>query len=119
AGALAKKPGDDSTLVTAKTNSAWYRVPLRDKQRGGFVTIAGTLTVTALPTRTSLVKRGAWLLETVFNRPPLEPKIAFVLTENKKAGRDAETLRQRFEQHRSEPACFSCHTRLDPPGFAL
>jgi len=104
--------------VTAKANSAWYRVPLHDKRRGGFVTMAGPLTVTALPTRTSPVKRGAWLLETVFNRPPPEPKVAFVLKEEKKGGVEAATVRQRFEQHRSDPACYSCHTRLDPPGFA-
>jgi len=119
ASALAKRPGDDSTLVTAKANSAWYRVALHDKRRGGFATMAGPLTVTALPTRTSPVKRGAWLLETVFNRPPPEPKVAFVLKEDSHAGAQAATVRQRFEQHRNEPACYSCHVRLDPPGFAL
>ncbi len=119
AAALVKRPGDDSTLVTASANSVWYRVPLHDKRRGGFPTMAGPLTVTSLPTRTSPVKRGAWLLETVFNRPPPEPKVAFVLKEEKGSGAQPATVRQRFEQHRNEPACFSCHVRLDPPGFAL
>ena len=119
AAALAKKPGDDSTLLAAKTNSAWYRVPLHDKRRGGFTTMAGPLTVTALPTRTSPVKRGAWLLETVFNRPPPELKVAFALKDEKTGSAQTSTVRQRFEQHRNEPACYSCHVRLDPPGFAL
>ena len=119
AGALAKRPGDDSTLVSAKTNSAWHRVALSEKSRGGFITMAGPLTVTSLPFRTSPVKRGAWLLETVFNRPPQEPKIAFVLKDAEKTSPTTQSVRQKFEQHRDQPACFSCHIRLDPPGFAL
>lgn len=117
--ALVKKPGDDSTLVAAKTNSAWHRVTLTDKRRGGFATMAASLTVTSLPTRTSPVKRGAWLLETIFNRPPAEPKVAFALKDEPSTRKAPATVRQRFEQHRSEPACYSCHVRLDPPGFAL
>ncbi len=46
------------------------------------MTMAGPLMLTSLPFRTSPVKRGAWLLETVFNRPPAEPKVAFVLEDN-------------------------------------
>jgi hypothetical protein len=30
-----------------------------------------------------------------------------------------QSVRQRFEAHRNKPACYSCHVRLDPPGFAL
>ena len=29
------------------------------------------------------------------------------------------TLRQQMEHHRSNPACASCHRRMDPLGFAL
>jgi hypothetical protein len=81
--------------------------------------MGGPLTVTSLPFRTSPVKRGAWLLETVFNRPPQEPKIAFVLKDAERTSSTAMSVRQKFEQHRNQPACFSCHIRLDPPGFAL
>lgn len=100
----------------------WYRVALPDRNRGGVMTMAGPLMLTSLPFRTSPVKRGAWLLETVFNRPPAEPKVAFVLEENKPDdGNDLEQLsvRQRFEKHRSDPNCYSCHSRIDPPGFSL
>jgi hypothetical protein len=77
--ALAGKTGNSNVLIDAKQNSQWLRVPLKDKRRGGYMTMGGPLTVTSLPTRTSPVKRGAWLLETLFNRPPQEPKIAFAL----------------------------------------
>lgn len=100
----------------------WYRVPLPDQTRGGVLNMAGPLVLTSLPFRTSPVKRGAWLLETVFNRPPAEPKVAFVLEDEKPesgAGLAQLSVRQRFERHRSDPNCFSCHSRIDPPGFSL
>ncbi len=117
--AFAGKTANSNVLIDAKLNAKWLRVPLPDKRRGGYLTMAAPLTVTSLPTRTSPVKRGAWLLETIFNRPPQEPKIAFVLKEDEKANTEPQTVRARFEQHRNEPACYSCHIRLDPPGFAL
>ena len=117
--AMKKKPGDDSTLVMAKADSEWYRVKLPKGPRGGFITMAGPLTLTSLPVRTSPVKRGAWLLETIFNRPPDEPKVAFVLKDDNQAVNASQSVRQRFEAHRNQDACFSCHVRLDPPGFAL
>lgn len=112
-------PSSKDELKDLRANSSYVRVPLPDRSRGGFITMAGPLTVTSLPFRTSPVKRGAWLLETVFNRPPQEPKIAFVLKDAERTSSTAQSVRQKFEQHRSEPACFSCHIRLDPPGFAL
>ncbi len=112
-------PSSKDELKDLRANSSYVRVPLPDRNRGGFITMAGPLTVTSLPFRTSPVKRGAWLLETVFNRPPQEPKIAFVLKDAERTSSTAQSVRQKFEQHRSEPACFSCHIRLDPPGFAL
>jgi hypothetical protein len=106
-------------LKSERMHSVWWRSPLPDRSRGGFITMAGPLTVTSLPLRTSPVKRGAWLLETVFNRPPQEPKVAFVLKEDAAQAAISQTVRQRFEDHRSKESCASCHIRLDPPGFAL
>jgi hypothetical protein len=107
-------------------DNEWFRVPLPDRTRGGVMTMAGPLVLTSLPLRTSPVKRGAWLLETVFNRPPAEPKVAFVLedVQDVQAGEDGAALagasvRQRFEKHRNDPNCHSCHSRIDPPGFSL
>ncbi len=52
----------------------WYRVTLPDRSRGGVLTMAGPLTLTSLPHRTSPIKRGAWLLETILHRPPLNQR---------------------------------------------
>jgi hypothetical protein len=113
------KTVNSNVLIDARQNSKWVRVPLTDQRRGGYITMAGPLTVTSLPLRTSPVKRGAWLLETIFNRPPQEPKVAFALKDEPQSQTTPQTVRERFEMHRDKPACFSCHVRLDPPGFAL
>jgi mono/diheme cytochrome c family protein len=116
---IAGQPTREIKPAAKDQNHLWTRVKLADKTRGGFVTMAGPLTVTSLPFRTSPVKRGAWLLETIFHRPPTEPKVAFAINNDTKESAAAQSIRQRFEQHRSQPACYSCHIRLDPPGFAL
>jgi hypothetical protein len=100
-------------------NNVWRRVPLRDTTRGGYLTMSGPLTVTSLPFRTSPVKRGAWLLETIFHRPPTEPKVAFAIENDTEEAASTQSIRAKFELHRSQAACYSCHVRLDPPGFAL
>jgi len=97
----------------------WTRVKLRDELRGGYLTMGAPLVLTSLPYRTSPVKRGAWLLETLFNRPPSEPKIAFTIRDDTKQSAQQMSIRERFEAHRNKAECYSCHIRLDPPGFAL
>ena len=105
--------------VKKEVTGGWQRVSLTDARRGGFMTMAAPMTITSLPFRTSPVKRGAWLLETVFNRPPTEPKVAFAIENDTKEAAQQMSIRQKFEAHRSKAACYSCHIRLDPPGFAL
>lgn len=113
--------GDDPTReVKAKGDSGqWHRVKLTDTNRGGFAGMAAPMVITSLPFRTSPVKRGAWLLETLFNRPPTEPKVAFAIENDTKETAQQMSIRERFEAHRNKAACYSCHIRLDPPGFAL
>jgi hypothetical protein len=107
-------------LKTKNDKSAnWRRMKLTDARRGGFMTMAAPMIVTSLPFRTSPVKRGAWILETIFNRPPTEPKVAFAIENDTKEAAQQMSIRQKFELHRNKAACYSCHIRLDPPGFAL
>lgn len=91
-------------------------VSLKDSPRGGLLTHASVLTVTSNPTRTSPVKRGKWILENLLNTPPPPaPPDVPELERGKLTG----TLRERMEQHRSNPACATCHNMMDPLGFAL
>jgi hypothetical protein len=96
------------------------RVTLKpDSPRGGVLTMASTLTVTSNPTRTSPVKRGKWILENILNAPPPPPPPdAGELSEEKKVIESAP-LRQRMEMHRHRADCVSCHSRMDPLGFAF
>lgn len=110
-----------TTGVTDRSNyHLWHRVPLTDKTRGGVVTMGGPLTLTSTPLETSPIKRGNWMLETIYNRPPPEPAMAFVLEEDEATDEgEPKSLREMFEMHRSNESCYTCHNRIDPLGFAL
>jgi hypothetical protein len=77
--------------------------------------------VTSNPTRTSLVKRGLFLLDNFFGTPPPPPPPDTPdLEDSTKEFKDREpTLREVLDLHRKSPSCASCHTRMDPLGFAL
>lgn len=99
-------------------DEGFHRVSLLDSPRRGVLTHGSVLTLTSLPTRTSPVKRGKWLLEQILGtQPPPPPADVPPLTEAR--DNEALPLRARLEQHRANPACASCHALLDPLGFAL
>ena len=94
------------------------RVDMISAQRGGGVLAqASVLTVSSYSTRTSPVLRGKWILENLMNAPPPPPPPGVPPLEETKQG--TGTLRQQMEQHRKNPACSSCHSRMDPLGFGL
>jgi len=97
---------------------AFRRVPLLpEHRRGGLLGMAGLLTYLADGTRTQPVKRGAYVLDVLWNTPaPLPPPNAGDLPVIK--GKRL-TVRQRLEQHRSVATCASCHAKIDPLGLAL
>jgi Protein of unknown function (DUF1592)/Protein of unknown function (DUF1588)/Protein of unknown function (DUF1585)/Protein of unknown function (DUF1587)/Protein of unknown function (DUF1595)/Planctomycete cytochrome C len=85
--------------------------------RGGVMTHASVLKVTADGTRTSPVLRGKWVLERILGKPPSPPPPDVPAIEPDIRG--ATTIRQLLAKHRSTPACATCHYHIDPPGFAL
>ena len=94
----------------------FQRVSLKGTGRAGVLTHGSVLTLSSNPTRTSPVKRGKYVLENLLGTPPPPaPPDVPELPENKLSG----TLRQRMEAHRDNPACASCHARMDPIGFGL
>ena len=97
---------------------AFRRVDMTGAQRGGGVLAqASILAVSSYSTRTSPVLRGKWILENLLNAPPPPPPPGVPPLEETKQG--SGTLRQQMEQHRKNPACSSCHSRMDPLGFGL
>lgn len=98
--------------------SYFRRVSVDRAERGGILSQGGVLTVTSYPTRTSPVLRGKWVLENVLGSPPPPPP-ADVPDLEDHAATSPKDLRAALEKHRASPACASCHSRLDPLGFAL
>jgi hypothetical protein len=89
--------------------------------RGGLLTQASSLVVTSNPDRTSPVKRGLFVLVNFLGTPPPPPPANVPALEASE--RDIEghepTLRESLHRHREDPACSSCHNRMDPIGLAF
>lgn len=88
-----------------------------DSVRGGLLTQASILKVTANGANTSPVLRGAWLLERVVGTPapPPPPNAGGIEPDT----RGATTIREQLAKHQSVKTCAGCHQKIDPPGFVL
>jgi len=88
-----------------------------DGLRGGLMTQASVLKVTANGTTTSPVLRGHWITERILGleTPPPPPSVEAVEPDI----RGAVTIRQQLDRHRADVSCAACHRKMDPPGFAL
>ena len=95
----------------------FQKVSLQGLRPGGILTHGSILTLTSNPTRTSPVKRGKWIMENLLadEPPPPDPDVMQLDDQKELTG----TLRQRMEQHRSNPSCAACHRTMDTLGFAL
>jgi mono/diheme cytochrome c family protein len=106
--------------VSGVYGSHFRRVELPDNShRGGLLGHGSILLVTSFTNRTSPVVRGKWLLENFLNYtpPPPPPDVPDLPPVVK--GAETRTVRERVEQHRSNPVCAACHNVMDPLGFAL
>lgn len=85
--------------------------------RGGLLTQAAILKVTANGTTTSPVVRGGWMMERILGEPPPPPPKNVPAIESDTRG--ARTIREQLDLHRAEESCRACHQKIDPVGFAL
>jgi len=85
--------------------------------RGGVLTMASVLKITANGTTTSPVVRGTWMLDRILGTPPPRPPENISALEPDIRG--ASTIREQLAKHRQLENCASCHRLIDPPGFAL
>ncbi len=100
--------------------SRFRKVQLPDiSQRGGLLGQGALLTVTSYPGRTSPVLRGKWLLDNMLGTPPPPPPANVPTLPDAEAGEVPTSIRERLARHRQDPICFTCHTIIDPLGFAL
>lgn len=88
-----------------------------EDMRGGIMTHASVLKVTANGTTTSPIIRGVWLLERIMGKhiPPPPDQVPAVEPDI----RGAVSIRDQLDKHRSIESCMACHRMIDPPGFAL
>ncbi|MDG1364369.1 MAG: DUF1592 domain-containing protein [Akkermansiaceae bacterium] len=105
------------------THHPLYMIEVTDSnQRGGFITMGSTLTITSSSTRTSPIRRGVWVLENILgihlevpvNVPPLER-----ILKDKKLDVAKLTPPQILKLHTSQKSCVACHKYIDPIGLGL
>jgi hypothetical protein len=113
--ALAAHYGLPGSFDPDPTRFTRVTLPAQSNRRG-ILTHGSILTLNATPTRNSTVKRGKWVLGRLLcQEPPPPPPDVPQLSTAPTSG----SLRQRMEQHVSDPVCSGCHQKMDPIGFAL
>jgi hypothetical protein len=92
------------------------RAELGATERRGVLGQASLLTLTSYPNRTSIVRRGMWVLENLLctEPPPAPPDLKIEEPDITKG-----TLRERMASHRTNPSCAGCHNLMDPIGLGL
>lgn len=116
---LANLYGLDKNLVRKENNEQPHRIDLPPgTHRGGLLGMSAVLAVSSYPYRTSPVLRGKWVLDAMLGTPPPPPPPNVPTLVEPVAGHP-QTMRERLASHRANPACASCHSRIDPIGFAL
>lgn len=104
--------------IAGVKGNAFRKVTLpTDSHRGGVITQAAILKVTANGTSTSPVARGAWVLSHLLGTPPPRPPKDVPALEPDVRG--ATTIREQLAKHKEIASCAACHARIDPPGNAL
>lgn len=114
---LASHYGLEPPLATLE--HGWGLVSTRGTGRSGILGHGSILTVTSQPTRTSPTRRGKWVLENLLCTIPDPPPPGVEGLPEPPQGEEQESVRDRLEQHRSDPVCASCHAVIDPIGFGL
>lgn len=90
-----------------------------DTRRGGMLTAAAVMTMNSDGTDSHPLKRGVWLLERILQDPPPPPPANVPKVDLTDPRILEMTLKERIADHRSKPACISCHSRIDPWGIAF
>jgi hypothetical protein len=99
--------------------SHFRRVTLTNEDRFGLLGQASVLTVTSYNDRTSVVRRGYWVLDVLLGAPPPPPPPNVPPLKERDPKAKPTALRERMEQHRNNAVCAACHAQMDPLGFAL
>jgi hypothetical protein len=103
---------------TPVSGTEFQRVNLGMTERAGILSHTSFLMANAHPGFTSPTKRGAWVLEQLLCSPP-PPVPPDLMIDPLSAPAVGETVREKLEEHRTNPTCAGCHTLMDPIGLGL
>ncbi len=103
--------------IPGVTGPQWRRIEkVGAYGRGGLLGFGAILAKQSASSRTSPVKRGAWVVQLVGERLPKVPPGVPPLPETPP---DGLSVREITERHRQDAACAGCHVRIDPYGMTL
>jgi hypothetical protein len=103
--------------IPGVTGPEWRRVEkVSAYNRGGLLGFGAVLARQSASSRTSPVKRGAWVVQLVGERLPKVPPGTPPLPETPP---DGLSVREITERHRADQKCAGCHVRIDPYGMTL
>src|ERR1700733_3372441 len=106
--------------ITGVKGDEFRRVEMKDSARWGLLGKGAVLMSAAYPNRTSPVLRGKFILSYIEGVPPPNPPPNVPTLNDKDIGTTrALTVRELMAKHRANPTCSSCHSIMDPLGFAL
>lgn len=96
-------------------------VKTKNDQEGGIITSAAVMRLTASKNRTSPIRRGVWVLETIIGKDLEPPPDIPSLEEAREAlnVKENPSVAEVIKQHVSKPECVSCHKAIDPLGLGL
>ncbi len=115
---LTRHFGEPTQVTGADQQPRWLDLPA-GSTRGGLLGMPAVLAVGSYPYRTSPVLRGAWILDALLGTPPPPPPANVPPLERQALAESPKSVRQMLTVHRENPACATCHSRIDPLGFAL
>ena len=103
--------------IEGVTGDEFVRVELDPEQRPGLLTLPGLRAMHAHTNQSSPVLRGKFIRERVLcqHLPPPPPDLVVTAPEPS----PDQSTRERFERHRSDPTCASCHQLMDPIGYGF
>jgi hypothetical protein len=106
--------------ISGIRGDAMHRVALKpEHHRGGLLTHGSILSLTSDGTRHRPVHRGVWLLESIIGKPAPPPPANVPALNTPAPNTKKSTVREKLEQHRSDPNCTACHNKIDPLGLAF
>lgn len=98
-------------------DSTFRKYTFTDGRRGGLLGMGAFLTVTADSLSTSPIHRAIYVMENFLGIHPTPPPPDVEIAEPDV--RQAKTIKEILNAHRSDPNCASCHQSIDPFGYAF